>query len=78
MNSKQNLLNLDRKGLETFFTEIGEKPFRAKQVLKWIHQEGISDFELMTNISKGLRTRLADIAEVRVPEIVFEQNSFYS
>jgi len=75
MSSKQNLLNLDRKGLEEFFTEIGEKPFRAAQVLKWIHQEGVSDFELMTNISKALRTRLADIAEVRVPEIVFEQKS---
>ena len=75
MSSKQNLLNLDRKGLEEFFTEIGEKPFRAAQVLKWIHQEGVSDFELMTNISKALRVRLADIAEIRVPEIVFEQKS---
>lgn len=75
MSSKLNLLNLDRKGLEAFFAELGEKPFRATQVLKWIHQEGVSDFELMSNLSKALRARLADIAEVRLPEIVFEQKS---
>ncbi|MFT6624580.1 MAG: 23S rRNA (adenine2503-C2)-methyltransferase [Cycloclasticus sp.] len=75
MSSKLNLLNLDRKGLEAFFAELGEKPFRATQVLKWIHQEGVSDFELMSNLSKALRARLTDIAEVRLPEIVFEQKS---
>ncbi|MEH6503353.1 MAG: 23S rRNA (adenine(2503)-C(2))-methyltransferase RlmN [Cycloclasticus sp.] len=75
MSSKLNLLNFDRKGLEAFFAELGEKPFRATQVLKWIHQEGVSDFELMSNLSKALRARLADIAEVRLPEIVFEQKS---
>jgi len=72
---KQNLLNLDREGLEVFFADIGEKPFRATQVLKWIHQMGVSDFEQMTNLSKALRIRLADIAEVRLPEIVLEQKS---
>ena len=75
MSSKLNLLNFDRKGLEALFIEMGEKPFRATQVLKWIHQEGVFDFELMTNISKTLRARLADMAEVRVPDIVFEQKS---
>jgi len=75
MTVKQNLLNLDRDGLEAFFAEIGEKPFRATQVLKWIHQMGVSDFEQMTNLSKALRARLADIAEVKLPEIVFEQKS---
>ncbi len=75
MTEKQNLLNLDREGLTAFFAEIGEKPFRATQVLKWIHQMGVSDFELMTNLSKALRTRLAEVAEVRAPEIVFEQKS---
>ncbi len=75
MTTKQNLLNLDRQGLEAFFAELGEKPFRATQVLKWIHQVGVSDFELMTNISKALRERLAEVAEIRVPEIVFEQKS---
>ncbi len=75
MSSKQNLLDLDRDGLESFFKEIGEKPFRATQVLKWIHQMGVSDFEQMTNLSKALRLRLAEMSEVRVPEIVFEQKS---
>ncbi|PCI68435.1 MAG: 23S rRNA (adenine(2503)-C(2))-methyltransferase RlmN [Piscirickettsiaceae bacterium] len=75
MATKQNLLNLDREGLEAFFADMGEKPFRATQVLKWIHQLGVSDFSEMTNFSKVLRERLADIAEVRLPEIVFEQES---
>ncbi|ORU91696.1 MAG: bifunctional tRNA (adenosine(37)-C2)-methyltransferase TrmG/ribosomal RNA large subunit methyltransferase RlmN [Cycloclasticus sp. symbiont of Poecilosclerida sp. N] len=75
MTQKQNLLNLDREGLETFFTEMGEQPFRATQVLKWIHQMGVSDFELMTNLSKALRLRLVEVAEVCVPEIVYEEKS---
>ncbi len=75
MTAKQNLLNLDREGLESFFADMGEKPFRATQVLKWIHQMGVSDFEKMTNLSKALRLRLADIAEVKLPEIVLEQKS---
>ena len=75
MSSKQNLLDLDRAGLEVFFADIGEKPFRATQVLKWIHQMGVSDFEQMTNLSKVLRARLAEVSEVRVPDIVFEQKS---
>ena len=75
MSSKQNLLDLDRLGLESFFAEMGEKPFRATQVLKWIHQMGVSDFEQMTNLSKALRIRLAEVAEVRLPEVVFEQKS---
>lgn len=75
MTVKQNLLNFDRKGLETFFAEMGEKPFRATQVLKWIHQEGVSDFQLMTNLSKALRQTLTELAEVRLPEIVVEQKS---
>lgn len=75
MTAKQNLLNIDREGLESFFADMGEKPFRATQVLKWIHQMGVSDFEKMTNLSKALRLRLADIAEVKLPEIVLEQKS---
>jgi 23S rRNA (adenine2503-C2)-methyltransferase len=75
MSTKQNLLNLDREGLEVFFAELGEKPFRATQVLKWVHQLGVSDFEEMTNLSKALRQRLAEVAEVKVPEVVLEQKS---
>ena len=42
---KVNLLDLDRKGLRAFFAEIGEKPFRAEQVMKWVYQQGVDDFE---------------------------------
>lgn len=73
--AKQNLLDLDRNGLETFFAEQGEKPFRATQVLKWMHQFGVTDFQQMSNLSKVLRQRLSDIAEICPPEVVFEQKS---
>lgn len=69
---KVNLLGLSPKKLEQFFEEIGEKKFRALQVLKWIHQFGANDFEEMTNISKGLRQRLSEIAEIREPEVVHQ------
>ncbi len=72
---KVNLLNLDRAGLEAFFAERGEKPFRATQVLKWIYQYGVDDFAGMTNLSKALRERLAEVAEIRAPEIVSEHRS---
>jgi 23S rRNA (adenine2503-C2)-methyltransferase len=72
---KINLLGLDRKAMEAFFVEIGEKPFRASQLLQWIHQRGVDDFALMTNLSKALRMRLAELCEVRAPEVVLAQNS---
>ena len=72
---KVNLLGLTRQGLEEFFVSIGEKPFRASQVLKWIHQFGVADFDAMTNISKVLRTRLQALAEIRAPQITMQQHS---
>ena len=54
----KNLLGLDTSQLETFFAELGEKPFRAKQVLRWIHQRGVTDFDLMSDLSKSLRETL--------------------
>ncbi len=72
---KVNLLGLDAEGLARYFVSIGEKPFRATQVMKWVHQQGVDDFEQMTNISKALRTRLAETAEIRGPEVVTEQRS---
>lgn len=74
-HNKINLLNLDRQGLEAFFTEIGEKAFRATQILKWIYQFGVDDFDAMTNLSKSLRESLKQKAVIRVPEIVTEQVS---
>ena len=72
---KLNLLGLDRAGLEGFFAELGEKPFRASQILKWVHHRGVTDFDAMTDLSKALRTKLKDMAEVRVPEPVLDQTS---
>ncbi len=74
-NGKINLLDLDRPGLQAFFVELGEKPFRASQVIKWIYQGGVADFDEMTNLSKALRDKLKQHAEVRAPEIATEQYS---
>ena len=73
--SKTNLLNMDHEGLRDFFAGIGEKPFRASQVLQWMHQRGVNNFEAMTDLSKALRERLNTLAEVRGPEIVVDQQS---
>lgn len=67
---KTNLLDLDLTGLENYFTGLGEKPFRATQVLKWLHQQGVDDFDAMTNLSKELRATLKDVAEIRAPRVL--------
>ncbi len=72
---KTNLLNLDKTGLQEFFAQIGEKPFRASQLLKWIYQFGVQDFNEMSNLSKNLREKLIDIAEITPPEIISEHRS---
>jgi len=72
---KSDLLGLDKKGLADFFVSIGEKPFRSTQVMKWIHQFGVSDFDEMTNLSKALREKLKKTAIIRTPKIVAEQRS---
>ncbi len=64
-----NLLNLDREGLTSFFVELGEKPFRATQIMKWVYQQDVFDFDKMTNLSKDLRQRLQTIACFKLPEI---------
>jgi 23S rRNA (adenine2503-C2)-methyltransferase len=70
MTERTNLLGLDLAGLEAFFVELGEKPFRARQLLQWIHQYRVTDFAEMTNLSKSLREKLEKVAEVTVPELV--------
>lgn len=73
--TKTNLLGLSPVKLEAFFAELGEKRFRATQVLKWIHQLGAESFDEMTNISKALRQKLSDVAEIRPPEVVSQDIS---
>tara|TARA_R110000751_G_scaffold212278_2_gene315710 strand:+ start:10724 stop:11869 length:1146 start_codon:yes stop_codon:yes gene_type:complete len=72
---KINLLDLTREGFRAFFKEMGEKPFRAEQLMKWIYQQGVSDFELMTNLNKALRTKLQARCEIKAPEIAYQQNA---
>ena len=74
-SNKVDLLGMDRQAMEAYFSSIGEKPFRAGQVMKWIHQFGVSDFDEMTNLSKALREKLLKLAQVRTPKIVAEQLS---
>jgi len=71
--TKTNLLNFTSSELEEFFRELGDKPFRAAQTIKWIHQLGMIDFAKMTNLSLSLRQYLTDNCEIKFPEIVKEQ-----
>ncbi len=73
--TRVNLLGLSAAGLERFFAGLGEKPFRAIQLLKWMHQRGVADFALMTDLSKRLRDTLTAVAEVRAPVVVSAQDS---
>jgi 23S rRNA (adenine2503-C2)-methyltransferase len=68
-NNLTNLLGLNRQQMEDFLQGLGEKPFRATQLLKWIHQQGLTDFDAMTNIAKALREKLKTVAEIRPPRI---------
>jgi 23S rRNA (adenine2503-C2)-methyltransferase len=75
MTERTNLLGLDLPGLEAFFVELGEKPFRARQLLQWIHQYRKSEFAEMTNLSKALREKLERVAEIRLPQVLHEHIS---
>lgn len=65
-----NLLDFDPAGLQRFFADLGEKPFRATQVLRWLHQRGAADFGQMTDLAKSLRAKLEEAACVAPPQIV--------
>ena len=75
VTAKTNLLDFDRAGLETFFAARGDKPFRARQVMQWVHQRGVVDFARMTDLSKSLRAWLADECRVATPRVLEQQNS---
>jgi len=73
-SGKQNLFDLDRAGLERFFEDtLGEKRYRAHQVMKWIHHRYVTDFDEMTDLGKALRAKLHAHAEVVVPNIIFDK-----
>lgn len=75
VSAKVNLLGLSPVKLAQWFVDIGEKPFRATQVLKWVHQMGVTDFEQMSNISKGLRSKLAERACIEPPKVIKQLDS---
>ncbi|QMT41144.1 23S rRNA (adenine(2503)-C(2))-methyltransferase RlmN [Neisseria shayeganii] len=72
---KTNLLNYDLQGLTDHFAQMGEKPFRARQVMRWMHLGGAADFDDMTDLAKSLRAKLKDRAEVGVPDLMTAQES---
>jgi len=72
---KINLMGMTQGRLEAFFESLGEKKFRATQILKWVHQLGVTDFQQMSNISKVLREKLASIAVISVPEVIQQLDS---
>ena len=75
MSGPVNLLGVPREGMQEFFASLGEKPFRAVQVLKWIHHRRMASFGAMTDLGKALRTRLDTVAEIRAPEAVADRIS---
>jgi 23S rRNA (adenine2503-C2)-methyltransferase len=70
-----NLLGLARTELESLFAGLGEKPFHARQVLRWIYKAGVSDIGAMTDLSRSLRAQLSELAEIRPPEVLSEHES---
>ena len=70
-----NLLDYDLAGLTAYCEELGEKPFRARQLYRWIHQKGASDFDAMSDLAKSLRAKLAGVAEVRALPVISEHAS---
>lgn len=72
---KVNLMNLTRPQMRDFLQEIGEKPFRADQIVKWIYHFGEDNFDNMTNLNKKLREKLKRLSYIQAPEVAVEQRS---
>jgi len=74
-DSKVNLLDYDRQGLRDLFATLGEKPYRAEQVMKWIYHRHVTDFAAMTDVGKALRDKLDCAAEIVPPKTLFEKQA---
>jgi 23S rRNA (adenine2503-C2)-methyltransferase len=72
---KQDLLGLTKGQLESFLLELGEKPYRAPQIMKWLHHRWVDDIDDMTDISLSLRAKLNELGEIHEPEVVSERKS---
>jgi len=75
MSERANLLDFTLPRLTQWLAALGEKPFRARQVFRWIHQRGVDDFDAMTDLAKSLREKLGRTAEVRAPAVLSEHRS---
>ena len=73
--SRVNLLGQSETALKDFFAGLNEKPFRARQILQWIHQRNVDAFDEMTDLSKNLREQLVQVASVQLPKVISEQKS---
>jgi len=69
LSKKINLLGYSFESLKAFFFELGEPEYRAKQLLSWVHQKGVIDFDLMTDFNKDLRNKLKSLSIIKPPEI---------
>ncbi len=72
---KQNLLDFEPAAMTVWFAEQGEKPFRAKQVLRWIYKNGESDFDAMSDLAISLREKLKQIACIQTPAVMREETA---
>ena len=72
---RPNLLGLSRDKMKALFSELGEKPFRAQQIMQWLHQRGELELNAMTDISKSLRGQLEQSVDIRLPKIVADYPS---
>ena len=70
-----NLLDFSRKTLEQYFLSIGESKFRATQVIQWIHQKGVTNFDDMTNLSLALRNKLKELCCIMTPKVVLKKQA---
>ncbi|MDC9726993.1 MAG: 23S rRNA (adenine(2503)-C(2))-methyltransferase RlmN [Candidatus Thioglobus sp.] len=75
MTERQNLLNLNQSSLNDFFNQLGEKPYRTKQLMKWIYKDHVFDFDQMLNLSKKLRETLKEIACIEFPTVVSKNHA---
>lgn len=75
MSNRVNLLDFDNASMIRFVSSLGEQPYRAQQIIKWIHQYGHCDFEQMSNLSKSFRQKLSEFAVVTLPELISSQQS---
>ena len=65
-----NLLGLDREALDAYVARLDEKPFRARQLMRWIHRRGAAEFDAMSDLAKSLRTKLAGRATISAPAVI--------